>query len=88
MLAKRWAGFTLMASAADDSAVQCVLPQIILANRNTLRRADWEALGEGICAPTTSSCCGAKAAWPPRAPLWNLSGCSQRCWSPSPSSGM
>jgi len=44
-LAKRRAGFTLMAAVADDPAVQSVLPQVILANRHTLSRADWEAMG-------------------------------------------
>ena len=44
-LAMRRAGFTLMASVADDPAIQRLLPQIMLANKTVLTHVVFNALG-------------------------------------------
>ena len=44
-LATRRAGFTLMASVADDPAIQRLRPHIILANKTVLTHAVFNALG-------------------------------------------
>ena len=44
-LGTRRSGFALMACVADDPAIQRVLPQIILANKAVMTRADFLALG-------------------------------------------
>ena len=43
-LATRRAGFTLMASVADDPAIQRLLPQFVLANKTVLTHVLVEAL--------------------------------------------
>ena len=44
-LATRRAGFTLMASVADDPAIQRLLPHIMLANKTVLAHVVFIALG-------------------------------------------
>jgi hypothetical protein len=47
-LATRRAGFTLMASVADDPAIQRLLPHIIFANKTVLAHAVFNALGRHL----------------------------------------
>ena len=47
-LATRRAGFTLMASVADDPSIQRLLPHIMLANKTVLTHAVLNAVGEHL----------------------------------------